>query len=383
MHKGVMCMGKERLYYADWLRVLVVLSLIPYHAALTYTGIGSTYIINPIHTPGAIPFIIITASLDSFSMALLFFVSGIGAFYSLRHRSPNEFIRERLRKVLAPLLLGIVILCPVQAYFKGLYEGFSGSFFDFIPEFFSPRIGHYLFYAHLWFLFYLFIFSLVCLPLFRSWIIRKEKLDKLSLFLCKGNNIYIPILFIAVIELALRPLFPGSLTFLMDWANDIVYLSIYIFGFVYASDEKLQERVSRLAGISAVFALTVPVLYMIMDYIFLTEGIWIPHSTLLWAATKGFYECFAIIFFVCVGRRYLNRKSPVLEYLSKGSFTFYLIHYIPVSMFTYFSTKLDMNVHLKYALVVLLSYLFIFAAYEIFVRKLIPIIRRKTDVKLF
>lgn len=31
---------KERLYYADWLRILTILSLIPYHSALTYTSLG-------------------------------------------------------------------------------------------------------------------------------------------------------------------------------------------------------------------------------------------------------------------------------------------------------------------------------------------------------
>jgi hypothetical protein len=373
-------MEKERLYYADWLRVLVVLSLIPYHAALTYTGIGSTYIIKPIHNSGVLPFIIITASLDSFFMALLFFVSGIATFYSLHHENDDEFIRERLRKLLVPLLLGLMILCPIQAYFKGLYEGFSGSFLEFIPEFFSPKIGHYLFYAHLWFLFYLFIFSFICLPLFRRWINQEQKLNKLSLFLCKGNNIYIPILYISITEMILRPFFPGSLTLIMDWANDIVYLSLYIFGFVYASDKKIQERVSKLAGISGIFAITVPILYMIMDYLFLTEGKWVPNSTILWASTKGFYECCAIIFFVWVGKKYLNRKSSILSYLSKGSFAYYLLHYIPVSMFTYYSINLDINIYIKYLFVILMSYLFIFVIYEIFVRNLFPFINRKIGV---
>lgn len=373
-------MEKERLYYADWLRVLVILSLVPYHAALTYTGIGSTYIVKPVHNSGALPFIIITASLDSFFMALLFFLSGIAAYYSLHLRYQNEFIRERIRKVLVPLLLGFMILCPIQAYFKGLYEGFPGSFLKFIPEFFSPKIGHYLFYAHLWFLSYLFTFSMICLPLFQRWIIHREKLNKISLFLCKGNNIYIPILFISVSEILLRPFFPGSLTLVMDWANDIVFLSFYIFGFVYASNKKIQERVSRLAGFSGVLVITVPILYIVMDYIFLTKGKWIPNSTIYWAATKGFYECSAIIFFVWMGRKYLNKKSFVLSYLSKGSFTFYLLHYIPVSMFTYYLIKLDINIYIKYLLVLLLSYLFIFIMYEAFVRRLFPTVRQKIGV---
>lgn len=370
-------MEKERLYFIDWLRVLVILSLIPYHAALTYTGLGSTYIIEPIHNAGALPFIVITASLDSFFMALLFFVSGIATYFSLHSKNQNEFIRERFRKLIVPLLLGTIFLCPIQAYFKGLYEGFSGSFFKFIPEFFSPKITHYLAYAHLWFLLYLFVFSLICFPLFQRWINDRFKLNKISQFLCKGKRIYIPILFIAVTEILLRPFFPGSLTLIMDWANDIVFLSFYIFGFVYASDKKIQERVSRLAGISGVFVIIVPIIYIVMDYLFLINGKWIPYSNTIWVATKGFYECSAIIFFVWLAKKYLNRKSVVLSYLSKGSFTYYFLHYIPVSMFTYLLINLDIKIYIKYPLVILLSYLFIFTMYETLVRRLFPLVRQK------
>jgi hypothetical protein len=48
----------ERLYYIDWLRVLVILTLIPFHAALTYSGLGDTYIANPLHDARIIPFML-------------------------------------------------------------------------------------------------------------------------------------------------------------------------------------------------------------------------------------------------------------------------------------------------------------------------------------
>ena len=38
-----------RLAYLDWLRFLVVLSLAPFHAAITFTGMGSVYVYdNPV-----------------------------------------------------------------------------------------------------------------------------------------------------------------------------------------------------------------------------------------------------------------------------------------------------------------------------------------------
>lgn len=34
----------DRLAYLDWLRFLVVLSLTPFHAAISFTGMGSVYV---------------------------------------------------------------------------------------------------------------------------------------------------------------------------------------------------------------------------------------------------------------------------------------------------------------------------------------------------
>jgi glucan biosynthesis protein C len=223
---------KERLYFVDWLRVLVILTLIPYHSALTYTGLGSVYIINLVKDIKILPFLFITASLDNFFMTFLFFLSGIGTYYSLQYRSGGNYIKERANKLIIPLFIGMISICPLQAYFKGLYYGFSGNFLGFLSEFFSSKNGYYLGYAHLWFLLYLFTFSAICLPLFNR-CLKKNRLNRISLFLSKGNNILIPMVFIILIETILRPSFAvRPYIIFMDWANDLVYISVLIFGFI-------------------------------------------------------------------------------------------------------------------------------------------------------
>lgn len=362
-----MKLEKVRLYYIDWLRVLVILSLIPYHSALTYTGLGDIYIKTPINDIEVMPFLIFTAPLGSFFMTLLFFVSGIATYYSFQNRGSRKFKRERVRKLLVPFVLGTLFICPVQAYFKGLYNGFSGNIIGFLPEFFSTKIVNYLGYAHLWFLLYLFVFSLICIPLFKKWQGHGEKLNQLSIFLCKGNNIYLPILFIIFAEMLLRPFFSGMQTFIMDWANDVVYISIFIFGFVFASDQKIQQRVSKLKNVSCLVFTLLSIFYVMISYLWLVDGtdLWV-----FWAITKGAYECSAIIFLLWLGEKCFNRKSKALSYLNKASFTYYLLHFIPVSMFTYYFTKINSSAYIKYFLVVILSYLFIFTFYEIFVRRI-------------
>ena len=362
-------MEKERLYYIDWLRVMVVLSLVFYHSALTYTGLGDIYIREPLHNVWVFPFLLITVPLRSFFMTLLFFASGIAAYYSVKHRGKYKFLGERVRKILIPFILGTLMLCPIQAYFKALYDGFSGTLIEFIPEFFSTKIIGYLGYAHLWFLLYLFVFSLLCLPLFAKWAKYETELKDISQFLCRGNNIYMPILFIVIVEMLLRPFYPGPQTLIGDWANDVVYLSVFIFGFIFASDIKIQERVSRLANISKVILCVLVAAYIIIEYFIMTDESSFSYLEIFLDMSKGLYECSAIIFLLWLGKKYLNKRSSVLNYLNKASFTVYMIHFVPVSMFTYVFIRTELNVYIKYLLVVLLSYLTIFIIYELFIRR--------------
>ena len=369
-------MKQERLYFVDWLRVLVILTLVPFHSALTYTDIGDIYIKSPIKGISVLPFLIVIAPLDNFFMTLLFFLSGIGTYYAIQYRNEREYRKERAKKLLIPFIFGTILLCPIQAFPKALYDGFSGDFLHFIPQFFSKKIVYYLGYAHLWFLLYLFIFSLCCLPLFTKWLNDKTKMDNLSSLLCKGNKILMPIGFICLSELFLRP-FSGSQTIIGDWANDVIYSSMFIFGFVYAYDSKIQERINQLyKPAKYILTISIPV------YVFLYYKIDLNASRInifgfFGILIKGIYECSAIIVLMKIGRHYLNKKSILLSYLNKASFSYYLIHLLPVSILTYYFINTKLNVYIKFLLVVIFSYIFIFTIYEIVIRRLIGGLRKK------
>jgi len=373
------CNTNTRLYYLDWLRVLVILSLIPFHSALTYSGQGDTYIVSPLKDITIIPFILIVSSLGNFFMTLLFFVSGIASFCFLRIKGVKQYISERRNKLLIPFGLGTIFLCPFQAYFKALYDGFSGSFFEFLPQFFSPKMAYYLGYAHLWFLFYLFVFSLICVPLFAGWKNNPQLLKNISGFLCSGNRILIPMAFILIAEVTLMPFFQGQFILIGDWANDVVYLSFFIFGYVFASEKEIEEKVYTYFNISIFL---IPICLSVLFYTYWMwsiEGSTDKYLTFLWVCTKGIYECAAIMFLLSIGKKYLNKKSSLLSYLNRASFTYYLMHYVPVSLFTYVFIKKDINVYLKYTMTVILSYIFIAVFYEFFIRKLMNSLRNKRE----
>jgi hypothetical protein len=113
-------------------------------------------------------------------MPMFFLISGVGAWRSLGFRTGAAFLRERAVRLLVPLVVGIVLTVPPQLYVRALRDpAFDASYAEFLPRFFDVRLGldfpwvvlpaddHAVFEpAHLWFLYYLFVFSALLLPAF-------------------------------------------------------------------------------------------------------------------------------------------------------------------------------------------------------------------------
>lgn len=244
----------KRLYYIDWLRVLVVLSLIPFHASLTYLRYGGVYIKEPVSGLAALPFLIIEVPLGDF-LTLMFFIAGVASYYSFNTRGIGTYIGERAQKLALPFGLGFLLLCPVTSYIKAIYEGFQGGFIRFLPHFYWYDTSHYLGYGHLWFLFYLFTFSMICVPLFRL-LQRNSRLERIGAFISKGNRLLLPIGFIVLLEVCLRPIFhTDAFVIIGDWANVSVYLSLLFYGYLYAADSRIQEKVKKYYKFSIVFGI--------------------------------------------------------------------------------------------------------------------------------
>lgn len=366
-------MVRERLYFVDWLRALVILSLIPYHAALTYTGLGEIYIKKPISGVGVVPFIFTTMPLDNFFMTLLFFLSGISTYYSLKSRTGKAYTKERVSKLFKPFILGTIFLCPLQAYSMALYNGYEKGLFSFLGEFFSIKIVDYLGYAHLWFLMYLFVFSIICYPLFKWCLNNKDKVYELINKLINKHNIFIPIIWVIAVEAILRPYYPGMQILIFDWANDLVYLSVYIFGFIFAFDLRIQDRIDKLFNKSIFMVCISAVTLFIIYYYWLVVGGMDFTVTRVWALTKGIYEIFLIILLMIMGKRYFNKSNNVLIYLKQSSFIYYLFHMLPVTYITLIVIDLKINDYAKYLITVAGSFIAMAVLY-----KLLSIYRLKT-----
>ncbi len=148
-----------RKYEIDYLRVFAFMILILYHAGMVFVPWDYHLKNNAISEDFEIPMLFV----NQWRLPLLFVISGIGTYFSFSRRSNGQFARERFRRLIVPLIFGILVIVPPQIYYERLVQGVPYlSYLDFYLND-AVRGGAYplgnFSWHHLWFILYLFIFS--------------------------------------------------------------------------------------------------------------------------------------------------------------------------------------------------------------------------------
>ncbi|MBX3606991.1 MAG: acyltransferase family protein [Piscinibacter sp.] len=367
--------GAQRLAYLDWLRFIVVLSLAPFHAALSYTGYGVVYVYDdPVRDavlagrglygrfgPDALR--LFTVFLDNWGMHLLFLVSGMGAAHSLQSRGAAAFIGERARRLMLPFGLITLLVIPIQAWLRALdFRTFEGGFLAFYPRFFDgistgPGSPGHFDWGHLWFLVYLFVFSVAALPLFQAWRRRGPPVPHGTgtTGTVHAAGVLAPALWIALLEAAFRPGWPGYQNLVDDWANVTVYLSFFVSGYLAGVDPRLPEAAER-HGFTALVLGLAAFAARLACYEWLPVGAGYQAFHLLAQFLRGLAAWWLVVAAIGLGRRYLLASGPMLGLARDLSFPLYLLHYAPLTAATYLLLGSDLGIWPRWALSVLLSW---------------------------
>src|SRR6266705_2086771 len=234
----------------DLLRALVVVGLVFFHTAVIF-GAGEFPVKAEVENPAAMVFIAFGAT---WGMPLLFVVSGMGIWYSLRSRSAGAFARERVRRLLVPLLTGLVALVPLQVYLgsrrggdSSSYAAFYARFWDVRPSLNFPFVvgaapGTGVFeVGHLWFLVCLLAFSLVLLPGF-AWLRRPRGMrlvERLAGLLARPGAVFLLATPLVAVELPL-----GSEVGHAAW-NRYSYALLLAYGYLTVADPRIGEAFQR------------------------------------------------------------------------------------------------------------------------------------------
>lgn len=372
-------MKKERVYFLDWLRLIVVLLLIPHHTAVSFSHIGNGYIYSN-EAVDSLYYIIQSDFLNLWFMRLLFFISGVSTFMALKKRTQLEYLKERFSKLIIPAAFVTLCLGPITAYIVEYSKGiFFGSIFTFFPVYLN-NITKYLGWAHMWFCIYLFVFSVILLPLF-SYLIQRPGITKLiSMFLEMKYNYLLPMLIIVIFEIVLRPFFPGYQNLIMDWANFTVYLSFFLIGFIMGQEGDLLSVLAlnwKISGVLAGLSTVINIIIKRTEYFQNTNYTVIVLLSFL----SGVAAYTWVMFFVGIGKRYFNRTNKYLSNFSKSAFALYIFHYMILTILILFLIKTSLNHYIMFMITCVTTYLLFLILYELIFKR-VKILRYICGLKI-
>lgn len=317
--------ASARRYGFDWLRVLVILLLFPFHTARVFD------VWEPFYVKGAVNGFStwFVSALGYWIMPLLFVIAGYSAFTALQKRTARQYMKERLLRLLVPLLFGLVLITPPQGYFALLERGYTGNYFAFLGRYFfdfSDISGYTGGFSpdHLWFILYLFIISAALLPLLL--LLRRH-----SGFWGRLARPWALLLgFIPVTAMLTLPDFGGK--------NMFYYAMLFFLGAVLATSDGFINLLRKhrwpllsgglLAGLG-MFAIVITAGWQ-EGYTFAGIGFTLLRELSCWLLVLGLMG---------VADAHRNKPNKALIYLSRASYPVYLVHQTLLVIIAYFALK--------------------------------------------
>jgi glucans biosynthesis protein C len=148
----------NRIRAFDRLRGLVILLVVLHHSIIPYAknGLPWWYVQD---SGDVVWFDIAILINDTFMMPTLFFVAGFFLPPSWQHRDGISFFANKTKRLVLPLVAGVLLFGPIIAYIQSLTHGIiKENFLSFLfYHYLRYRIEHF----HYWFLGVLFVFIIM------------------------------------------------------------------------------------------------------------------------------------------------------------------------------------------------------------------------------
>jgi len=381
----------------DLMRMFVVVGLVFFHTARSFDT-GGFYVKND---PTSELVSIAIAFAAMWGMPLLFVISGTGIWYSLRSRTMKAFSWERVRRLLVPLVFGVLVIVPPQIWTRLRGDPrYDESYWEFLPRFFDveftpggfpfvvgsdPAAGLFE-WAHLWFVVLLFAFSMLLLPVI--WYLRTpaglqaierlaERTDHLWIIVAAG-------LPFAVLDASL-----GGEEGLAGWSR-YSYAVFILYGYLLATDRRFGQALRRHRRSALILGIVtfaaVGVLFTLgsesedvntlLDYDVVSLGMravrgvsgWLWVVTIMGFASGAGKQSRA----PTEVKRELSLVDRVSAYTSEAVLPFYVLHQTVIVLLAFYVVQWPVSATLKYLIICVISLVVILGIYDVAVRRTRP-----------
>ena len=330
----------------DWLRVVAILLLHVFHSGMMFNTwdwhIKAPQLLPVLDTPMHV--------LHLIRMPLLMVVAGMGTALALKKRSLAAFALDRTKRLLLPVLFGMLVIVPPQIYVERVFLGqFQGSYLDFFPSVFRfvpyPKGGSTSWH-HLWFVVYLFVYGMASLPLF-GWLktaAGEATLRRVGGWLGRGANVVWLLVPLAVGRAVVRR-YDETHDLIHDPNTLLYYGQLFLFGHLLGRCPDLMQRVVELR-FKLLAALLVVFVVMALPNEFPTPFEQLGTEAFVWTTLL-----------VCLGfaRSLVTTRRPWLAYAQERAYPFYILHQTVIVVLGWRLLALDVAPWTRFACVLGLS----------------------------
>ena len=346
----------ERRIDLDWVRISAFGLLIFYHVGMLYVSWG--FHIKSAHRIALEPLMLV---LNPWRLGLLFLVSGVATRFMLQKYSLLLLLRSRSARLLIPLVFGMLVVVPPQAY-EQIVEalGYPAGFVDFY-------LRHYLAFGsqfcpnpcivmptwnHLWFVVYLWVYT-VALGGVLAWVPGLvESIERgLASALSGALLLVVPTLVFATYRLVLFPNFPSTHALFGDWYNHAQFATVFLLGFLLARVEGFWNAIEQQRWL----ALSLAAMFYLSFLVVWSIGAGTQHMPLLrlyGGFAYGAYQWLCMVAILGFARRWLTADSAARRYLTDAIFPYYIVHQTAIIMIAHALHGQDLPAWLEASIVI-------------------------------
>lgn len=364
---------KERLFYIDNLRLLMIVFVVMHHLAVTYSGFGSWYYHENIHLGilSTVWFAFYLSFQQAYFMGFLFMIAGYFIGQSYDRKGFGGFVGDRFKRLIIPSLIYMVVITP----FIGLVElgKNSGSF-----SIFSFLSGT----GVMWFAVALFIFSFVY-GLVRLTVNGPVSAFNRKQFRPSLVNAIILILIISICAFLIRIVKPiGTNILNMQLCYFASYIILFIVGII-AYRKNIFTRISYKAGKRWLICGIVVGLFVWLVVVAMAQKsgstaalqggfTWQSAAFSVW---ESFVAVAMSIGLIAVFREKFNYQSKMVKTLSDNSFAVYMFHPIIIVAVSLLFRSMALVPIVKWAMLCIICVPLCFAVTHLVIRK-IPLLNK-------
>lgn len=334
----------QRYFELDALRVIAFGILILYHIGMFYVLDWGWHIKSDVQFSLLQDVMILT---NQWRMSLLFLISSMVFTVVLNqgcHSSQSRWVfsanilGKRTLRIMIPLLFGMFVIVAPQVFVEWTASGIlEMPFIDFYLAYINPNTELFtekqsiiglLTWNHLWFMPYLFVYSVLILVLFP--IVRpisevkSTLLDSLTLFSV------VAVALMTYIWFELRMAYPTTHDLVSDWYSHAKYFLVMLVGMVIVLRPALYKAIMKARYISLTIAIMLYSVIILDRHDMLGATGDLMESSLSFRVLVGVIVVLnhwawlaAILGF---GQKYLSKPSQLISYLNRGVLPYYMVH---------------------------------------------------------